>query len=900
MKRLGVTGNISAEKLTDFFALKQDVFVENGNINLIKSNFRQKINEASGLGFIPKGVSKKNQNYKNIIEQKREENYLGKWYRDGWFSQRSTSNDNITFSYTDNLFYNRDLLPYTNSTSTGLYINEHWSGLNFKFDSSKYVIGGFVNAATFDDTSLETSPFPYKNFNEIFDHSGVQIGDMGAKIAYTETEINNFETLSGDVIGYQTGQSIGYNRIFFLSGLNRSNIRDYDYKMLLIPDKNKFNKKKNITSFGKNLGQIEEQADQPRYNVFFYTGNLDIQYTPIITSKPNTLGYGETYAKGSSGLFNLNSGFNIKCSGTYPQFFTKDFYIYNTGVLTQDFYVQVSNTGIIEINSDIQSKPSVYKFINEQSGLFSGQDINLYSLGKDGVGYFTAKIYTKDITGDIVSNIKIQNENIYLYRATGEFTQNNITGLKNQTFSIPVNLNINYNNAEIFSDDYFFDFTSGSNYKAFSKKGQPVGFNNLGITNKNNKFFGLTLYATGGILENQIIKNDLNKKIYKLEEYSSTGVFRNLKTIYPLKIAETYYFIESNVDWIKNLNSSYQIFRWISGFSGFFDNRTFNPISGSIQQDVRLVIDTENILPKKDNISGANFTVKLESGNITFNGLTGILNLKRDKKYRFLQVNTTNSTPFSINSSQTRTFEPEYNKQILNNYRLIDFNPNLNTSNTITWTAGTGYSGSFRIINNENLPDYSYQTGLNLTGENKNYRVYNYNGTITENITTTGSFQSISPLKFQINLNDYKLRRLTLEKNKSYIFQTIWPSSATRNKAELVFWTGSETFSQDKIYNFSNSKRLWASNNVDLHLFDIPNNTSINQLYIGVTGFGKVWANEADIIEDQNFVETTGRYINITTPIFSGNLNIYTSNISENFSIPFILSGISGFDNINF
>ena len=149
MKRFGITGNISAGSINDFIALREEVFVENGNTNLLTESFKQKFNQAANLGFQPKGTSKKNQAYINVIQTTREDNYSGRWYRDGWFSQKNIGEGDFSFSYTDNIFYSRDNLPYTNEKSTGLYIDEYWSGYNTNINSSNYVIGGFVNANTF-------------------------------------------------------------------------------------------------------------------------------------------------------------------------------------------------------------------------------------------------------------------------------------------------------------------------------------------------------------------------------------------------------------------------------------------------------------------------------------------------------------------------------------------------------------------------------------------------------------------------------------------------------------------------------------------------------------------------------------------------------------------------------
>jgi len=1021
MKRFGVTGNISPDLINDFIALKEETFVENGNLNLIKSGFKAKINQADDLGFILKGISKKNDGYIDEIESKREDNYYGKWYREGWFSQKSLGEGDFSFSYTNDIFYERNNLPYTDSKSTGLYIDEFWSGYNTRLDSSKYVIGGFINSNTFASASdSETRPFPYKNFNEIFDHSGVQIGDMGANIAYTNINLEEYN-ITGQIIGYETGQRIGYNKIFFLSGLNKDNINNYDYRILLIADKNQFNKRKNITSSAKIFGQIDETPSQPRYNVFFYTGNLNVKYTPILNYNPNTLGWGSLYAKNITGsLADINAGFNINVSGNYPQFFNRHFYIYNTGAINHTVYIGY-DTGIFEIDDAFGLEFPKKDWTAEQSGLFSGKFIKYYSLGKEAAIELPTKIYTDVITpiGNQFSRTK--DDYIYIYRdkaakqefinkiiipsgettstgiyqrSTNNFTtfygpngnyiiyrnarnkwyvfdsqlegdtyaSNNLlnwsgdsetleiqnlrttsqpsytgSGIGIEQNSIPVSIQVNYNNSNIFSDDYFHDYSINNNYSAYTKLNQGVSFNSTGIKNKNNKFFGLTLYATGGNLESAPIKNDLTRKINRLGEYSSTGVFKNIKTIYSLKAAEIYYYFNTDVNWIRNTNAEFQTFRWISGYSGFFTGSNFNPTLGAVQQDIRFFIDTDNLLPNKENISGSNFTVTYSTG-IRFNNSTGILNLMRGKRYRFLQTNSTNTYPFTINADQIRVFEPEYNKKVLNNYRLIEFNPNLNTLGKVYWTAGTGISGYFNIITTgDNLINYTYRTGISFTGENmKTYQIYNYNTEIYNNVVmgeiqcgraklcpyVVSSGLNYNEIKFQEPIlsnqvaSKYALRKLYLEKNKSYIFQTSWVNSGVRNKVELVFFTGNYNInnlplkSEDvflaaktKRYNFANMRRFWSNNPgfyIDMHAFDVPENLNLDKIYFTITGIDNCYNQELNIIENQNLQESTGKYTNITTPIFSGNLNIFTSNANNKFLIPFVFSGISGIDNINF
>ena len=993
MKRFGVTGNISPDLINDFIALKEETFVENGNLNLIKSGFKAKINQADDLGFILKGISKKNDGYIDGIESKREDNYYGKWYREGWFSQKSLGEGDFSFSYTNDIFYERNNLPYTDSKSTGLYIDEFWSGYNTRLDSSKYVIGGFINSNTFASASdSETRPFPYKNFNEIFDHSGVQIGDMGANIAYTNINLEEYN-ITGQIIGYETGQRIGYNKIFFLSGLNKDNINNYDYRILLIADKNQFNKRKNITSSAKIFGQIDETPSQPRYNVFFYTGNLNVKYTPILNYNLNTLGWGSLYAKNITGsLADINAGFNINVSGNYPQFFNRHFYIYNTGSINHTVYIGY-DTGIFEIDDAFGLELSAQNWTAEQSGLFSGKFIKYYSLGKDAAIELPTKIYTDIITPIGNQSSRTRDDYIYIYRdkaakqefinkiiiPSGETTStgiyqrssNNFTtfygpngnyiiyrnarnkwyifdsqlegdtyasnnllnwsgdsetleiqnsrttsqpsytgsGIGIEQNSIPVSIQVNYNNSNIFSDDYFHDYSVNNNYSAYTKLNQGVSFNSTGIKNKNNKFFGLTLYATGGNLESAPIKNDLTRKINRLGEYSSTGVFKNIKTIYPLKAAEIYYYFNTDVNWIHNTNAEFQTFRWISGYSGFFTGSNFNPTLGAVQQDIRFFIDTNNLLPNKENISGSNFTVTYNTG-IRFNNLTGILNLMRGKRYRFLQTNSTNTYPFTINADQARVFEPEYNKKVLNNYRLTEFNPNSNTSEKVYWTAGTGISGYFNIFSNSSQT-ISFSSGVNITGRLQEYDFIKYTFKVEEypliykNKITGYSLYLDDPKYTTDNINYKLMKDITLEKNKSYVFVNKFDrNNSVASGLGLGFWTGSLAYNQSNLYYFSGYQDVYSVTGgfrVEAKIFTVPNTIPDNsKYYLGITGINNKLGFPITIISPNSYTESTGKYTNVTTPIFSGNLNIFTSNANNKFLIPFVFSGMSGIDNINF
>jgi hypothetical protein len=161
------------------------------------------------------------------------------------------------------------------------------------------------------------------------------------------------------------------------------------------------------------------------------------------------------------------------------------------------------------------------------------------------------------------------------------------------------------------------------------------------------------------------------------------------------------------------------------------------------------------------------------------------------------------------------------------------------------------------------------------------------------------------------------MNNISIRKNQRYAFYRFMDQNVSDNylsEFSLVFWTGSDLFNSNNIYKFNDSARFTGIAGIapiirkfDIIKFSVPANIPDDvDYYLGITGAkttGKAnnpWPFKLKILPDDNLSETTGNYTQITKPIFSGNLNIYTSNINENFSIPFIFSGISGFDNINF
>jgi len=261
--KFGITG--SFENLNLYRAAMSENFQTFANQSLVTDEFKTIINEAKEKGFVNKGFSKKTDSFKQKILDLKQSNYNGKWYESGWYIKNPAQVKFFHAASNGTIIYPRDNLPYTNSTSTGVYIDLIWSGYGHDFDNSKYVIGGYVdNAIDYDSTTQngyvgDTGNFPYRNVNEIFDHKNRQIGDMGYNLfLYSE-------------IGYEPNSEIGYNKIFFQSGLNRENINENTKILIYSSPKMQRNKNFRYLINNKRL-RFQEKLNEPRFFVFFYSG----------------------------------------------------------------------------------------------------------------------------------------------------------------------------------------------------------------------------------------------------------------------------------------------------------------------------------------------------------------------------------------------------------------------------------------------------------------------------------------------------------------------------------------------------------------------------------------------------------------------------------------------------
>jgi len=214
--KFGITGNVDLATLFLYRAGLTSNFQNYANTDFVKDNLNEAINEAKNLGFINKGTSKKTKAYKDNLVKVKKDNYIGKWYEEGWYTDQ-TNKTYFNYPRNGSVFFNikNNQLPYTSNTNgtTGAYININWleySGNNRKssiansqgyISKDEYVVGGWIKSL--DELQVNEDFNPYRNYNEIFDHKNVQEGDM-----LINAFVNKYQLP-------EQGEEIGYNQIFF-------------------------------------------------------------------------------------------------------------------------------------------------------------------------------------------------------------------------------------------------------------------------------------------------------------------------------------------------------------------------------------------------------------------------------------------------------------------------------------------------------------------------------------------------------------------------------------------------------------------------------------------------------------------------------------------------------------
>lgn len=710
-------------------ALNADHFKRNANEEFLSDEAKNLQKTANDINFIPKGYSKKTQAYKNIIKETRQNNYSAKWYEDGWYFGGKEPRNLINFYYTSkpdkgqNWFYKRNQLPYTDETSTGVYFDVEWSGLENYFpvsgenSLSNMVLGGFIGTKY----DKETFVFPYRNFNEFFDHKNIQLGDMGHKMFYDQ--INR----------YIPGEPIGYNRIFFEKGLSKENIDQNTNVIVLSHSKDglPFSARGiNIETTGtldnrKWFKRFESQ-NVPRFDVFFYSGNLHLTSTPRGEARASYFGYGygPIIQLGNPIYSQLtNNNFSLLATGVYPEFLNKTFCCYNTGIETEEFYLSVDNSNVLEIfdtnkaNALSPLNRPYYIWTDEDSGNKSGQFIRSYLLGRNSNRNFNVKINTKSLNN--FTN-QIHTEYINIYRVTGAkfIPGSNYNGMLTEKFRFPVNIYAINNGTKITYTGFSEKNKSGQNM--YTNLGfRPFILTQSGIIDKKNNNFTIRFYSTGENIKSPVVRNDIFNRINKLGVYSG----QNIKHIYPIESGEAYLNSYTDSKWIKLFSNENRNFKWFRDGDDYLND----PL-GNLKCEFTFKTNSRKMLPNFVNLTGRNYIVQYDqlTNKFLFNESQDLPKIFKNVNYRFLFTNFSDNN-FTILNDSTKIFsdykvyEPEYNK-VLKNYKLIQFRLRENSRDNLFWSGNinnTSITGEFEVVNNTNSNPYYFSSGI------AEYFVYN-------------------------------------------------------------------------------------------------------------------------------------------------------------------------------
>ena len=468
--------------------------------------------------------TKKTIDYINKIESGAAKRYFGTRFSNGWIEEDNFGQ--VPLQRLDPFGVPKNYIPYTDERSTGFYINAKWSGYNYPWDNNN-VIAGIINDKVSGNSNKSKEDgkfFPYKNFHEIFLHSGYITGDIG--------------TNDGKILNSQYS-SVGYNAIFFMSGLNKNNMLDYETNSQLPKTKILFLRKNNEKDFtyhtmaGKYRPYKEELMNNDvRGSIFLYTGNLPIVYSPKNTARVNGFGYGpEIQERVNQTKYKLlaNNNFSLKFTGIYPEYTNKNFTVFNTGN-TQEYFYIVADNGIfpftkanrnkLEYISEHMSKNTQMYLDPNLTYIHSGENnkLNNYIFQDNihilGAGGMTSNINFKvEIDGEALGT-GIQTKYINIYRITGIKTLNNQTGsFLTQEYKIPVQVNILYNGTKLAMDNYYFTYNSSKEYRPSHKIGSPMILTNSGILNVGTQKLNFTLYSTGSNTQESSVKSEIEKRI---------------------------------------------------------------------------------------------------------------------------------------------------------------------------------------------------------------------------------------------------------------------------------------------------------------------------------------------------------------------------------------------------
>lgn len=541
--RAGLDPSISAGDLRKILAVNKKTFKTFSKDYLTSE---EALFYKSGF-YTPKSESlSKRENDQKFGEDYRSSNYSGFWKESGWIPIEKTQASSRKFYLNrPKAFCPRDNLPYTIEddlnpwlvsgaattgdrfrVSTGVYIDLKWSGYQSEYDNEKYCVAGVINKFIYAKTQSEREEYvvPYRNYFEFFEHSGYQKFDIGNHRFFRES-------------GYKHGQRIGYNEIFFQSGLNPSGFLNYDF--LAVPNGRLVGYDPRLGSIGKNYVGSSDELYEPlnvkRYNVFFYTGELPIVY---LTGASNLIkrgfGFGPVYQHTNPKYKLLvDNNYQMVFSGIYAESATKELSIFNTGNIAERFYIGINNPNIISIDQErIPGTPNHGVWSNEnQSGKGYGEIIDkVYKIGRGANINLKIKINTRGLTPNALNTAHVN-----IYRITGvlkPFTDefpatlvqvNKFTdygnGLKNlayqsQKYTIPINIYPKTNDSRIISDGNFYQNLQSGDFKPISKVGQVIDINpnNENYFNLNNSI-GLTFYSNGTNLKDLSVSLDTRGKI---------------------------------------------------------------------------------------------------------------------------------------------------------------------------------------------------------------------------------------------------------------------------------------------------------------------------------------------------------------------------------------------------
>jgi hypothetical protein len=947
--RGGLPTGLSPEDLKTILGYSNDpIFLYRANQSLINDKIKGLYN--SGL-YSVKTISKRTPDFISGTQKILDDGYNGKLYESGWLDEISVYNGQARpIRLGSNLFFDRTDLPYSDSKTSGVYIDEIWSGYNVDFDNTK-VVGGYVLSGVDDlraTGSGDSIRYPYRNFYEIFDHEGTQIGDMG-----------NYVFRSG---GYNPDQEIGYNAIFFKSGLNKDNILDKNPQFLFLPNpvwaKSK-NKSEIIDSGFYDLNvprnfpsPAKERQNMIRWNVFIYTGLLNYIVRPNLNNVNNFLQQDSSQVYLTKKIQTIDKIIPIvptidrlDCTGIYPEIHTKRFSIFNRFPYPISVYCSTSSPGVtleypqsfMENKNFIWTTESGYheNFKIDKIAILSSRasanlnvKVDSSFLGKGNTG---EKIYVHFITGAknpiSLNTLPLSGNPALELKSNGLVKtmqrQEYVSGLASSTKTIIVGVNSIENNSKISFDDFFFETRSGQNYYPIQEVGKPFELNYSGIKNKLNKSFGLTFYSTGvNMWTDSSTRIDLLNKINKVGQYDPiTGTFKDIKTIYPLLSGEAYISLLSCPTWVdpKHKNST---FKWISGFGGLFTSpKPFNPYTGALQADMLFDFKLDEILPKNQNLSGHNVLVETRNGQapIIRNHIQDIdladlqmenipVCLDRSKEYRFLQINNTDTQKLEFLASEKllyKVYEPEYNATGAKNYRLVELKLTDETPNEITWTTNSNLSGKFKVVGKLNDNEIKVSSGV--------YDIYNFSSRIEfSNIDAYlkqdkfFAFVTSDGTGFKVTYNP-KIK-LSLDKSQQFNYLSI---SGATGISDFKFWKKKTTapfLGSVTEFNFPNSvtgANVYAGSLSGIPLynktvsFDLPSDFSTqDEIYLGFKdqeSLLPITFHNENINPSQVLLSGIpfGQYTlgQIPAPVFSGNLTFATS--EKVIDVPIILSGIA-------